>query len=391
MEKNLAYSRAREKRDTFLSITDSVPVSVSSNFVVCILFSSIALFFVILRILARIRTRAKFAFNDYAIFWAMFWSLFLAIDSIVTASYGGVGHHIEEIMALAPQILQPMLKTVLIGQFTWALANTGVKLSMIDLYIKLFGTNKRFQSVSYILMSAVGLYCLMVILIAFLLCRPLAFNWDTSIPGGHCGNRNSAFLASGVMNLVLDVAVLILPLPMLWNLNMAMNKKISLMLMFSIGVGICGFTIWRMVIIYNMNEQDFFYEDGILSTMSNLEPLLGICVACLLVCRPLLIAFGQKIRVVASSAMSRVGGTISDSHGVNISTRSENMAGRSIHSAGRRKFKRLHDTLYPMSDLTGTTECEGPPDSNLERGRGSEWNNGIKVTETWEVASERHP
>lgn len=77
----------------------------------------------------------------------------------------------------------------------------------------------------------------MVILIAFLLCQPLAFNWDQTIPSGHCGDQNSAFLASGVMNLILDISVIALPLPKLWNLHMATHKKVGLMLMFSVGAG----------------------------------------------------------------------------------------------------------------------------------------------------------
>lgn len=86
-------------------------------------------------------------------------------------------------------------------------------------------------------MGVVIAYCLMVVLIAFLLCQPLAFNWDPTIPGGRCGDQNSAFLASGVLNLIIDILVIVLPLPMLWNLHMATHKRVGLMLMFSTGAG----------------------------------------------------------------------------------------------------------------------------------------------------------
>ncbi|TRX90948.1 hypothetical protein FHL15_008153 [Xylaria flabelliformis] len=371
------------RRGVFLSITDSVPASVLSNFLVCIIFSAISLFFVVLRVAARIHGRVKLRFNDYAVMWALFWSLFLAIDSIVIATYGGVGHHFSEIVTLAPEILQPMLKTVWIGQISWALANTGVKLSIIDFYVTLFGTNHKFRKISYSLMGAVGIYCLLVIFIAFLLCRPLAFAWDTTIPGGHCGNRKSAFLASGIVNLILDISVIVLPLPMLWGLHMPIHRKISLTLLFSVGAGI----------INGLDVADFFYQVGILSTTTSLEPLLGICVACLPICRPLLIAFGVRIRVASSSALGILRVT-SNQHedSQNSECNTGHAIGRSVHSASGRKFKRLHDTLYTLTEINISTQHEGIESSTLFKSAGEGGNkDGIVVTDTWSVTSEPRP
>ena len=177
-----------------LSITNEIPTLALADLVVCIVFAIHALFWVVLRIGARVYTRTKLQFNDYAIFWAIFWGLALAGNSITTVSYGGLGHHISEIAELAPESIIPMLKvsmyrkaknkrisnsifvqTVLVGQFTWALSNFGVKLSIIDLYVKLFGANDIFCRVSYFLVSCVTGYLLLVVFIAFFLYRPFAY------------------------------------------------------------------------------------------------------------------------------------------------------------------------------------------------------------------------
>lgn len=99
-----------EKRRTTLSITDDVPLSAMLDFTICIVFASLALFWVVLRVMSRFRAKAKLRFNDYAIIWAMFWGIALAVNSIITVSYGGIGHHMPEIVALAPQNIEPMLK-----------------------------------------------------------------------------------------------------------------------------------------------------------------------------------------------------------------------------------------------------------------------------------------
>ena len=40
-----------------------------------------------------------------------------------------------------------------------------------------------------------------------------------------------------VFNLLLDVTTVVLPMPILWGLQMAFGKKVALTLMFSMGVG----------------------------------------------------------------------------------------------------------------------------------------------------------
>lgn len=78
-------------------------------------------------------------------------------------------------------------------------------------------------------------YFTSVILEAFLLCRPVAYNWDKSIHRT-CGFEGLAFLLQGIMNLIIDFGVIIVPMPMLWRLQMPFPNKLGLAAMFSIGV-----------------------------------------------------------------------------------------------------------------------------------------------------------
>lgn len=42
-------------------------------------------------------------------------------------------------------------------------------------------------------------------------------------------------MATGILNFVLDILVLVLPMPVLWGLNMRLKKKLGLAFMFGIG------------------------------------------------------------------------------------------------------------------------------------------------------------
>jgi hypothetical protein len=79
------------------------------------------------------------------------------------------------------------------------------------------------------------LYWLSTVLTAFLICRPFAFNWDKLTINGKCGNLPSYYLSTGIVNLLIDVAIVALPLPLLWGLQMKRSKKLALTAIFSLG------------------------------------------------------------------------------------------------------------------------------------------------------------
>ena len=52
---------------------------------------------------------------------------------------------------------------------------------------------------------------------------------------GHCFNPNASYKASGVFNVLSDFAILIVPMPTVWNLQMPMRKKLLVMGVFATG------------------------------------------------------------------------------------------------------------------------------------------------------------
>jgi hypothetical protein len=115
----------------------------------------------------------------------------------------------------------------------WAGANTAVKISVLDLYIQIF-RNRRFRIVSYVMMAVSLGYLIMVILEGFLLCRPVSYTWN-KLQMGKCGNERKVYLSSGIVNLIIDAAIVILPMPMLWGLQLGMAKKVALTVIFGLG------------------------------------------------------------------------------------------------------------------------------------------------------------
>lgn len=82
-----------------------------------------------------------------------------------------------------------------------------------------------------VLLLAIG-----TILGALLQCQPIAYNWDQTIVGGHCGNQVLSYEITGTLNVVLDLATLLLPMPYLATLEMSLSKKLILIATFAVGL-----------------------------------------------------------------------------------------------------------------------------------------------------------
>lgn len=67
--------------------------------------------------------------------------------------------------------------------------------------------------------------------------RPLAFFWSSRIPGGsYSSNSVVPYTILVAPDVVIDIAILVGPLPMTWNLRFALADKVALLCIFETGV-----------------------------------------------------------------------------------------------------------------------------------------------------------
>jgi hypothetical protein len=126
------------------------------------------------------------------------------------------------------------LQTLLSLEVTYGTCLGLVKTSIALFFVRIFGAKRSFNISVVVVLFFVWVWVISIVLEAFLLCRPFAYNWDKSV-GGSCGNRNAAFIVAGVMNVVTDFMVMALPLPHVWTLKMNWQKKMGLTSVFCVG------------------------------------------------------------------------------------------------------------------------------------------------------------
>lgn len=122
------------------------------------------------------------------------------------------------------------------GEIVYPLSLTFIKCSILCLYLRIFGVNQRFKRVTFGLLAIAAAWGIGVTAGAAFQCRPVAAAYDVLITHKSCINVRDYFVASGITNILIDVGILVLPLPSLWKLQLATSRKLTISIIFMLGI-----------------------------------------------------------------------------------------------------------------------------------------------------------
>ncbi|KAI9743773.1 MAG: hypothetical protein M1818_002506 [Claussenomyces sp. TS43310] len=237
---------------------------------------------VVLRIVARLKTRMKFGTDDYLCFVGIVFLYGMLIELILWCSIGGNGTHVTELNA---HTIETFLKIFLANQFTYFVLCPVIKISIICFYRRIFVT-RRFQVITFGVNCLIGAWGAGIFLASALQCRPLRGYWDKSI-NGHCFDDNKFFIVNQVFNVIMDFVILGLPLPIIWGLHRVWQEKLALSGIFALGGFVCFASIYRIVVLFFIQPQDTTYTVYQATLWTHVEPSVGMICACLPIIRGL--------------------------------------------------------------------------------------------------------
>ncbi|KAL8967476.1 MAG: hypothetical protein Q9183_002902 [Haloplaca sp. 2 TL-2023] len=126
-----------------------------------------------------------------------------------------------------------------------------------------------------------------MLFVAVFECDPVALYWDVSLEG-ECIDQNAFYRWNGVANLLIDFGILLLPVPMIWRLNLPTRDKVSLTAIFLLGLLACVASIVRVTSFDEVVWTDISYTIVGPTVWTTVEQSMGIICACLSTLRPLL-------------------------------------------------------------------------------------------------------
>ena len=158
---------------------------------------------------------------------------------MIIGAYTGGGDHTAVVFAQAPKLIEVDLQYIWAGELLYFPALGGVIYSALFFYIRTFyASSPRWWRVC--LWSVFGLsICWFVagLLDDIFRCWPIRGVWDPTMqPPAKCQDTFKSFIALQSTNLINDVLIMLLPLPVLIKLQMSVKKKILVCAVF-----ICGY------------------------------------------------------------------------------------------------------------------------------------------------------
>ena len=109
-----------------------------------------------------------------------------------------------------------------------------IKLSILTFYYRIFVT-PIFRRIVLATITFIILWVLTITIVLALQCRPIERFWNLNVPGT-CFNLVAFSYFTNITNLVTDVWIFLLPVPLIMRLHISGGRKLGLCIVFMVGL-----------------------------------------------------------------------------------------------------------------------------------------------------------
>lgn len=176
-----------------------------------------------------------------------------------------------------------------LAQIIFVPVTTLTKFSILYSYLRISPTEV-FQHRVYFLFVWTALWCTSSFITLVFRCSPIRAYWTDGLEGATCVDSQALILASGALNSLTDLAVAILPAPMLWRAKLPKKDRGGLVVLFAFAGIVCVVGVARWGFYYNATEEkryiDCTWGGSVAVVLGIVETCTGIIGASIPALRP---------------------------------------------------------------------------------------------------------
>jgi hypothetical protein len=155
----------------------------------------------------------------------------LMVVGFIFAMIGeGMGHHADTIPM---ENVITIAKLLVAAEILYVFNLAWTKISFLLMYYRIFHV-PYFKRWAYIIGTFVVIWVITIMFVFIFICVPVEKLWYPQLPG-HCVNQVGTWIANAASTIGTDLAILVLPIPQVWKLQLATSQKIALTFAFSLG------------------------------------------------------------------------------------------------------------------------------------------------------------
>jgi hypothetical protein len=113
-----------------------------------------------------------------------------------------------------------------------------IKLS-IALFLMRIAVQQRYMWILRVSIVIVTIWSTAIFFYTVFQCTPVQAQWDYTIPGNHCVSSESFVSAAysvSVMSILSDWLYALLPIPMIWSVQMSIQRKVTVFFLLGLGI-----------------------------------------------------------------------------------------------------------------------------------------------------------
>jgi hypothetical protein len=143
----------------------------------------------------------------------------------------GMGLHAGTAVPISNQVM--IAKFLVVAEILYVFNLVWTKLSILLMYYRIFHF-PYFKRWAYIIGAFVVVWVICITFLFIFICVPVQKLWYPDLPG-RCINQVGTWIANAVSTIATDLAILVLPMPQVWKLQLRLSEKIALTVAFSLG------------------------------------------------------------------------------------------------------------------------------------------------------------
>lgn len=125
-----------------------------------------------------------------------------------------------------------------------------VKTSILVFYLTLTRNQKVFQCANYVTLFVVNAAGFALTMVNVFQCRPIGAVFLSDVPAhANCTDIVTLYLSSSPVNIITDLAILLLPMPLLTKMRLPFKQKIILVITFSFGFFVAVVDVVRIAFL----------------------------------------------------------------------------------------------------------------------------------------------
>ncbi|RMZ92295.1 hypothetical protein DV736_g464, partial [Chaetothyriales sp. CBS 134916] len=275
-------------------------------FYVCIVLSAIAIVVVSTRLYGRLVLARAPGWDDALIVVALGFGISLSVLVIIGDKHWLSGHHIWDI---PPAKLPGQRLNTWISEWCYVISTSATKISVLLYYRRISVTfSRNFMIATWVGIVYNVLYMVAFCLVLLSLCTPISAYWNSFSgkwvdhhPNYRCNAESIEFPLSGVFSVIGDLYSALLPMLVIFNLDLPLREKFSLYALFSMALLVVAAGITRTVVLWKLMNTN--YDFTWLLWEMWIWAILEIYIAIIAVSLPALKPFFRKPVAVRNSTM----------------------------------------------------------------------------------------